>query len=162
MIACLLVAPKAYSQRIGKPITASNVSIEQVLNQIEKASSYVFLYNNKTIDTRRIVSVNSKNGDIKEILSHIFRGTNVTYTIVDNQIILSTKNQKKSPANAFTLKGTVKDSQGEPLIGVSVKRKGSTTGVISDIDGNFNLQVNDGSLLEVSYIGYATKKDYNR
>ena len=157
MIACLLVAPKAYSQRIGKPITASNVSIEQVLNQIEKASSYVFLYNNKTIDTRRIVSVDSKNGDIKEILSHIFRGTNVTYTIVDNQIILSTKNQKKSSANAFTLKGTVKDSQGEPLIGVSVKRKGSTTGVISDIDGNFNLQVNDGSLLEVSYIGYATK-----
>ena len=64
----------------------SSVSIENVLNKIEENSDYVFLYNNKTILADRIVSVNSRSGKITEILDDMFRGTNVTYTLVDNQI----------------------------------------------------------------------------
>ena len=73
----------------------SSVSIENVLNKIEENSDYVFLYNNKTIQADRIVSVNSRSGKITEILDDMFRGTNVTYTLVDNQIILSTKQIKQ-------------------------------------------------------------------
>ena len=54
-----------------------------------------------------------------------------------------------------TIKGTVSDEYGEPLIGVSVLVQGTTTGTITDIDGNYTLEIlNDEAVLEFSYIGY--------
>ena len=157
-IALQWYAGSVYSQRLNAPISAHNATIEQVLNQIEKSSGYVFLYNDKALNTHKTVSVNNKNGNITEILDHIFRGTNISYEVVDKQIILSVKKTDgKQGSTPFMLKGNVKDSQGEPLIGVSVKRKNGGSGAITDIDGNFSLQVNDGTWLEISYVGYAPK-----
>ncbi len=151
-----LSANNGYAQRTNVPVSVSNVTVEQVLNQIEKSSDYVFLYNDKEIDTRRVVTVRSKTGNITEVLNHIFRGTNVTYTVVDKQIILSTQ-KNPTPSSAYLLKGVVKDAKGEPLIGVNVKVKGSASGTITDLDGNFSLQVKEGDVIEVSYVGYATQ-----
>ncbi|KGI59646.1 SusC/RagA family TonB-linked outer membrane protein [Prevotella sp. S7 MS 2] len=154
----LFNAGSAIAQQLKSPVTASNVTIEKVLNKIEKASDYVFLFNDKTLNTQKIVSVNNKSGKITEILDHIFKGTNIAYEIVDKQIILSIKKEKKSqPKATFTLKGTVKDSQGEPLVGVSVKLNRGTVGAITDIDGNFSLSATEGSIVEATYVGYATK-----
>lgn len=139
-IALQWYAGSVYSQRLNAPISAHNATIEQVLNQIEKSSGYVFLYNDKALNTHKTVSVNNKNGNITEILDHIFRGTNISYEVVDKQIILSVKKTDgKQGSTPFMLKGNVKDSQGEPLIGVSVKRKNGGSGAITDIDGNFSL-----------------------
>lgn len=153
-----LSAENGYAQRTRVAISMSNVSVEQVLNKIEETSDYVFLYNDKTIQKNRIVSVKNASGNIMDILAGIFKGTNVTYTVVDKQIILSTKKQDAVLQNlTFQLKGTVKDSKGEPLIGVNVKVKGNTVGAITDLDGNFTLQVSKGDILEISYVGYASK-----
>ncbi len=103
----------------------------------------------------RTVSVNNK-GNIREILDDIFTGSNIEYSIVDNQIILSNKKQTASVAQTSTVKGTVKDNKGEALIGVNVKVKGTTSGTITDFDGNFTLQANKGDILEFSYVGYQT------
>ena len=153
-----LSANNGYAQRTGVPISVSNVTIEQVLNKIEESSDYVFLYNDKTINTDRIVSVNNKSGKITEILDHIFRGTNVVYTVVDKQIILSTKKNDQQATASFPLKGTVRDSKGEPLIGVNVKVKGAAVGAITDFDGNFLLEVQEGAIIEISYVGYVTQE----
>lgn len=153
-----LSAENGYAQRTRIAISMSNVSVEQVLNKIEETSDYVFLYNDKTIQTNRIVSVKNTSGNIMDILAGIFKGTDVTYAVVDKQIILSTKKQDTAQQNpTFQLKGTVKDSKGEPLIGVNVKVKGNTVGAITDLDGNFALQVSKGDILEISYVGYASK-----
>ena len=61
-------------------------------------------------------------------------------------------------AQQITVSGNVKDSSGEPVIGASVLVKGTTNGVITDFDGNFSIaNVEDGSQIEVSYIGYVTQ-----
>ena len=52
----------------------------------------------------------------------------------------------------------VKDATGEPLIGVNVKVKNTIAGTITDLDGKFNLAVNKGDVLEISYVGYTTKE----
>ena len=70
-------------------------------------------------------------------------------TNVHENAALLTNNQQKQ-----TVKGTVKDANGEPIIGASVKVKGSTGGTVTDIDGNFTLDVPAGAELEVSSIGY--------
>lgn len=70
-------------------------------------------------------------------------------TNVHENAALLTNNQQKQ-----TVKGTVKDANGEPIIGASVKVKGSTGGTVTDIDGNFTLDVPAGAELEISSIGY--------
>lgn len=59
-------------------------------------------------------------------------------------------------AGTVTVKGTVVDAKGEPLIGVSILEKGTNNGTITDIDGNFTLSVTEGATIEASYIGYKT------
>ncbi len=58
--------------------------------------------------------------------------------------------------SADVLKGTVTDSQGEPIVGATVKVKGTTGGTISDIDGNFTVKAPAGAVLEISYVGFKT------
>ena len=61
-----------YAQRTHVAISMNNVSVEQVLNKIEEASDYVFLYNDKTIQKNRIVSVRNKSGKILDILCLLY------------------------------------------------------------------------------------------
>lgn len=153
-----LSAEDGYAQRTRVAISMNNVSVEQVLNKIEETSDYVFLYNDKTIQKNRIVSVRNNSGKILDILDEVFKGTNITYTVVDKQIILSTNKLNVTEQDpTIQVKGTVKDTKGEPLIGVNVKVKGNTVGAITDLDGNFTLQVNKGDVLEISYVGYTSK-----
>ena len=152
-----LMAVNSMAQRTRTAISMNRVSIEQVLNQIEETSDYVFLYNNKAINGSRIVSVNSKSGDIRKVLDEMFRGTNVTYKVVDKQIILSaSENQASQQKSTVHVNGTVTDTKGEPLIGVNVKVKGTTNGTITDMDGKFEFNANKGDIIEVSYVGYKT------
>lgn len=152
-----LSAEDGYAQRTRTAISMRNASIEQVLNKIEENSDYVFLYNDKTVQTNKIVSVNNKSGKITDILNDIFRGTNITYTIVDKQIILSSQKMALVEQAKSKVKGVVKDIHGEPLIGVNVKVKGSSGGTITDLDGRFTVEVKQGDELEISYVGYATQ-----
>ncbi len=157
-VAFQLQAATGFAQRTRGPINKSNASIEQILNLIEQNSDYVFLYNDKTVDTNRMVSVNSQNGKIPEILDKIFHGTNITYTIVDKQIILSTtKLNVVDQEKDFLIQGTVKDVKGEALIGVNLKVKGTGNGTITDLDGRFSLNVKKGDVLIISYTGYTTQ-----
>ena len=57
-----------------------------------------------------------------------------------------------------TVKGRVIDANGEPVIGASVLEKGTTNGTITDFDGNFQLNVKNGAVLSISYIGYAAQE----
>ncbi len=61
-------------------------------------------------------------------------------------------------AQNIAVKGVVKDTSGEPIIGASVLEKGTTNGIITDLDGNFSLQAKKGSVLVVSFIGYKTQE----
>ena len=77
-----LSAENGYAQRTHVAISMNNVSVEQVLNKIEEASDYVFLYNDKTIQKNRIVSVRNKSGKILDSLDDIFKGTDRSESVV--------------------------------------------------------------------------------
>ena len=157
LVVLQLSAENSYAQRMRIAISMSNVSVEQVLNKIEETSDYVFLYNDETIQKNRIVSVRSKSGKITDILDDIFKGTDISYTVIDKQIILSKSNKVNQNAKAIQIKGMVKDALGEPLIGVSVLVKGTSNGTVTDLDGRFSLNVSVGDILEFSYVGYAAQ-----
>lgn len=153
-----LRAGNGYAQRTNEPIFMSGVPIEQVLNRIEETSDFVFLYSDKVVNVKRVVSVNNPQGNIVQILDDVFKGSKISYTIVDKQIILSASKQDAvSQDPSFNVKGIVKDALGEPLIGVNVVVKGASFGTITDIDGQFSLKVKKGDTVEFSYVGYASQ-----
>lgn len=131
-------------------------TIREVLNEIEKKTDYSFVYNDRIVDANKIVSVNVKDKPVSDILDEVFEKSNVSYTIVENQIVLSVNNNTKEVQQdqKRVVKGVLKDVQGLELPGVSVIVKGKTTGTVSDLDGNFSIEVPENATLVFSYIGY--------
>ena len=144
-----------YAQNVTVTLSMRNATVEQVLDQIEKKTDYTFVASDRTVDLNRKVSLNVQSLSIEETLKQLFAGTNVSYKIVNNQIILS---KAQATQQSKRVKGTVVDKNGEPIIGANVVVKGTTNGTITDIDGNFSLEAPGNAQLVVSYIGYLTQE----
>ena len=140
-----------YAQNVTVTLSMRNATVEQVLDQIEKKTEYTFVASDRTVDLNRKVSLNVQSLSLEETLKQLFAGTNVSYKIVNNQIILS---KAQATQQSKRVKGTVVDKNGEPIIGANVVVKGTTNGTITDIDGKFSLEAATGSTLTISYIGY--------
>lgn len=154
----------SYAQSTRLSLALSNVKISDVLLSVEKESEYVFFYADAIRDKlKQNVSVNVKAKTIHEILDQVLAGTGLTYTLDDRQIVI-TQTDKAENGGAQTIKkitinGTVRDPQQEPLIGVNVRVKGTTTGTVTDINGNYFLDVpGQNAILEFSYIGFKTQE----
>ena len=153
-------AENVYSQSAVISIEMNNATVEEVLNEIEMNSGYHFLYNNQLIDVDRKVSVKADADNIESVLHDFFEGTNVAYKIVNKQIVLGPKSDNgninsESVKQARIIKGCVVDKDGVPVIGANLRIKGTTTGTITDVDGNFSLEAKSNDVIVVSYIGYS-------
>lgn len=153
------VANTSYSQSTKLSLHMNDATIQEVLLEIEKNSSYYFSYNTKQIDATRKISINREDKVVMELLDEIFAGKDIKYSIDDTHIILY-KNKPGSIAQQRQkqVTGIVTDETGEPVIGANVVEKGTTNGVITDIDGKFTLLVADNAVFQVSYIGYVTQE----
>ena len=140
-----------YAQNETVTLSMRNATVEQVLDQIEKKTDYTFVASDRSVDLNRKVSLNVQSLSLEETLNKLFAGTNVSYKIVNNQIILS---KAQATQQSKQVKGTVVDKNGEPIIGANVVVKGTTNGTITDIDGNFTIEATTGSTLTISFIGY--------
>ncbi len=136
-------------------LSLKDVTVEQVLDQIESRTEYSFLFTDKSVDTKRKVNIDIKAKNIHETLAILFRGTDVQFKIVDKQVILSDKNLKQGEVyQAKKITGIIVDTNGEPIIGANIVEKGTTNGTISDGEGKFSLNVASDATLLISYIGY--------
>ena len=158
MVAQLHAAP-LFSQSEVHRNTANIITVGEAIDRLEKENDYSFVFTDRAVDTSRRVKVDVVGQPIDRALAQLFEGTDVAYTIVGRQIILSTR--PSSPArkqNTRQVTGTIVDKQGEPVIGANVVEKGTTNGTITDMNGVFSLQVSDGAVLQVTYIGYTTQE----
>jgi len=154
-------ASGTYAQTAMVSVESQNATVGEILKDIENQSDFDFFYNNNQIDLNRRVSISSRNSDIFNVLEQVFKGTNVTYSVLDKNIILSTKETSRHNSSpevrqaAKMVKGKVVDVQGEPIIGATVLEEGTTNGTVTDFDGNFMLNVSsENAKLDISYIGY--------
>lgn len=138
-------------------LSVSDTPLNEILNKIEKKTSYSFQYSTQVIDVRQKRSIHVKNQPIEAVLNILLKGTDIQYHIKGKQIILNArkKETKKAPEKS---KGIVMDSKTrEPIIGASITVEGEKTGAISDIDGRFEIEAPEHSRLCVSYMGYVTQ-----
>lgn len=147
-------------------VNTNNITIRQAIHLIEQNGKYNFFYTNDLPDLDKTVDFTPNNQDIKTELKHLFNDTKISYQIRDNNQIVLTVVGKGNTGSTLSVNeptkitGVVKDKKtGETLVGVSITVQGTTTGVTSDKDGNFSIQIpNAASVLSFSYIGYNNEK----
>jgi len=147
-------------------VKAKNVPIRQILKTIEKNTEYKFFYNDNFAALDKVASLNVNNVSIDNALTALFTESGISWEKKDKtQIVLvpeKTSETQIQSANgqAHKVSGTVTDeSTGETLVGVSVFIEGTKTGVITDMNGKFTIDLpGSSSALVFSYIGYITKK----
>lgn len=145
---------EGHSQSSNLTLKVKNTEIKEVINQIESKTDYLFVYNNKLIDLNQKVTLNLNNKSVEEILNNISRQTGLNYVIQGNNILLTILESKEiQQQQRKIIKGVVSDTMG-PVAGANVSVKGTTLGTITDVDGNYTLEVPVGSTLLISYIGF--------
>lgn len=155
MLSLSAFATNADAQQVS--VTVSNAKVKTVLNSISDQTGLSLAYSAQVVDLNRKVSLNFVNTEVSEVLNAMFGNTAIGYEIKDGKIYLF-KAAERTTALANQQKkiitGTVVDSNGEAVIGANVLVKGTTNGTITDMDGKFSLEVPEGAMLLVSYIGY--------
>jgi hypothetical protein len=151
------VSASVYSQQTKLNMSLKDVSVKEVLKQIENQTDFFFLYKNENVDVNRIISVEIKDKSIESLLNQIFTGTTVSYEVINRQIVLVDRGKSGesfSTQQQKSISGKVVDTTGAPLPGVAVTIKGTTTGTITDADGNFILSnVRADATLSFSFVG---------
>ncbi|MEN6324144.1 MAG: TonB-dependent receptor [Proteiniphilum sp.] len=157
------MAEMSYTQNARVSINKRNVTLKEVLNEIESQTDYLFIYNEK-VNTNEKVSIKANQKAVYSVLNSLLRNKDMEYSMEGNHIILKTiekaevtGKEKISVAIQQQKKqiiGTVTDSNGEPIIGANVIEIGTTNGTITDIDGNFSLNVQEKANIRITYIGY--------
>lgn len=153
----LLISPSLFAQ---VTITLKNQSIRQALKEIERLSDYKFFYNNDLSSLDKVVTLSAKNESIESVMSKLLAGTDISYKQDNNNLIVLTlkATSPKQSNNDQKIKGTVVDETKQPVIGANIVVEGTTNGTITDLDGNFSLQVPENAELRVSYIGYLDQR----
>ena len=153
---CLLLAGQmaVFAQTVS--FGSNKVTLKSAFEKIEQSSKYKVAYNSSQLDANRTVTLTKKSDDVFGMLNQLLKGTNCTYELEGNYIIIKSQHKGKAQSHGkkIKVKGVVKDETGEPVIGATVMEKGSANnGVITDIDGNYTIEIASDGLLAVSYIG---------
>lgn len=154
LFAGMTFATPSYSQTMRVTIVGNGMRTGKVINEIEKQTEYLFVYDVDEVDMKRNVNVNAQNQPVAEVLDKVFDGTGVYYAMEGKNIMLMKKNTQQQD-NKVT--GVVKDANGDPIIGANVTVKGKSIGTITDIDGRFILNAPSDAVLQITYIGYVAQ-----
>ncbi len=153
----LLMQTLAFAQSDSKiTIQQKDITVVDALKTVERQSKMSINYSDSELKGKKIADLNLEDVSVTTALDAILKGTGFSYQIQGNYIIVT----EKKPAAAQSvkdIKGKVTDENGEPLIGVNISVDGSSTGTITDFDGNFSIKSPGNARLKISYIGYATQ-----
>ena len=138
-------------------INTEGKSMLEILNKIEEESNYRFFYNEDFLKVD-VTGTDISNKNINETLDLLLASSEYTYKLYDNNLIVISLNNEilnRLETQQNTVRGTIIDTKGNPLAGVTIAVKGTTNGALSDINGNFLLEnVDPQSILVFSFIGY--------
>ncbi|MDR1454984.1 MAG: TonB-dependent receptor [Tannerella sp.] len=157
-----MMALTSYSQSVRFDINVKNTTLEAVFEEIEKNSEFSIIYLSKDVNLKESVSVKARHQTVDAILDKVLKKQGLRYEIKDKHIIIY--KQASAVTDAILqqigkrITGTVVDNWDDPIVGANVAEKGTTNGSVTDINGNFTINVSENAVLQISYIGYVTKE----
>lgn len=150
-ITCLNVSATVFSQE-KITLDVKKTKLAKVLQIIEQQSNYHFVYSSSYVPVNKMISISVTNTPVTDVLASVLGKTNLKYSISAGGLIIISRS-KDQP-----ITGTVKDANGGALPGASVRVKGTSTGVSTDVNGKFSLNVPENATLVISYAGFQTKE----
>lgn len=155
----LLLQPIAiHAQQHGITLSLKGVPLEQLIKQTESQSDYRFVYESHSVDVNQSINVEAKNASIQTVLNQALKGTNLSWRIQGNKILLVRESSADTTEDTAVV-GRVSDAAGEPIIGGGIQLKGTGKGTVTDMEGRFILTgAKPGDALVFSCIGYTSKE----
>jgi len=161
LITAFQITANAYSQEPRLNLNLKNASIEDVLKAIQNQCDYEFFYAHEEINSAHKVNINLEDASLDEVLMLCFENSGLNYEIVDKVIVIKPAAKQKNeepqtPVPKIKITGKVTSLEdGLGLPGVTIMIKGTTSGVTTDRDGNYSLEVLDTkAILAFSFIGF--------
>jgi len=148
-----------------------NLTLSNALSKLEKSAKVKFSYNSRISQLDQRVSYSANDESLATILANILKPLNIAYSEISNQIVLQNKAPQlddkiaaflpnNATSGAFmvaTVTGRVLDENGSPLPGATVMAKGTKVAVLTDMDGNFSINMPaNTTVIVVTYIGMKT------
>lgn len=156
VITMLNVGATVYSQATKLNAQMTNVTVKDVFKSIESQSEFRFFYSDDLTFVNQKVNVNATNKTVESILDEVLADSNLTYKMLDNNLIVIVPG---SVMQGVTIKGEIFDMNNQPMPGVNIRVKGTTTGVVTDVSGSYTITVpSTSSVLQVSFIGYKSQE----
>lgn len=150
-----LSAVESCAQTAKVSVQAERLALSDLFGMIENQSKFLFFYVDSDIKDV-YVDVHVQDKQIKDILSKVLSGTNLTYVVNDRHISITRQNA--IPQQTKRITGRVTDHTAGPIIGANVVVKGTSIGTITDLEGRYALEVPGKAVLQVSYIGYISQE----
>lgn len=168
LIAVILHVSAATSLAQKVTLSEKNVALVDVFNKIRVQTGYDFVFSTETLENSRPVTIDVKNEELGNVLTQIFKGQNLEFSL-NNKIVTvkpkeeslldNLKNKIKDELAQVIVTGRVVDELGQPIVGVTVKVKNTTTATATDLKGAFSITAPDNNaILVFSYIGYETNE----
>ena len=140
----LLNGSLVFAQHQPVNLTGANLSLKAAFKQIEQQTNLFVDYNVRDVNDSRVIKELPKASNVKSVLEQLLAGSDCVVTFNNGHAIIAKKvNVSSAPKK---VKGIVKDQKGEPVIGANVVEKGTANGTVTDLDGNYNLSVSEGSV----------------
>ena len=147
-------------------LSGSQMTVSSVIKAIQKQTGLSVDYSQNALNTGERINISSKTVKLSSLLDDILSPQGLGYEIQDRHVIITAakvgNNNTIQPKATGKKKitGHVVDSQGEPIIGAPIIERGTSNGTVTDLDGNFSIEVKNNSKIAISYIGYSTR-EYN-
>ena len=168
-------------------LSVDNMSIENILKEIEKLSGFSFFYVSENLDLTDFKSLDLSNASVEKVLVEIFKGTNINFRQAENQIILKekrkvTKKKLDKASLEFNKKRFLENLQNKEFVffkasqkkqitgrvtsaednqglpGVNIVEKGTSNGAVTNLEGRYTLSVDEEATLVFSSVGYVTRE----
>ena len=146
-------------------LSGQHLSLKTVFSKIKQQTGYAFFYNYSLLKEAHPVDLDVRDMPLSKVLDLCFAGQPLDYAIENKTVVITPKApqaepdaQAVQPQETVVIRGKVTDDKGAPVVGASVRVRGSKEGVPTDADGVFSIKVPKGSTLLISSIGYATKE----
>lgn len=150
----LFLSFQVFGQDCRISATLRNGTLKEFFKVIEEQTPYSFSFRDSELEGKPAVNIQVTDADLKELLQSELSKAGLKYTLVEDKIVVTPLENDKR-ADSLHLSGTVQDRKGEPVIGASVIIKGTATGVVTDLEGRFEIDVNTGDVLVFSSLGYS-------
>lgn len=152
---CVLQLSATVYSQTRLTVDSKNNTVKEVLSKIENQSEFRFFYNEKFMDLNRRVRFNINNQSIHEIMNELFDSSEVTYKVMENNLIVITPDGNQQRA----VNGKVLDDTGQPLPGVTVMVKGTSQGTVTDVNGSFSFSaLPENATLIFSFVGMISQE----